>query len=506
MIGLFTFPLNSCKYKKVYDILRSYHLNPVIPSEDAVNQPSNVVNWTDRDFEAITTTVESRPDAELLVDHSVIAALELAFKRRVPRQFIWDLSALSPVYQAVMGQAALIYKRGVSVRGQKSQVSNQLEINGKSMAHERVDDAQSLINVVANIDLVFADFESRDLLIVDENVAKYWWHRLPTGFLTVAFSERQKSIDLVNFIGSMVSHRKSCTGRIFVVGGGVAGDVCGFVAGLMRRQWVFVPSTLLAMVDSSIGGKVGVNFSLWGKNQVGLFYPPVAVRIWSGWVETLVESELRSGLAEAYKHALLSGSEVVRRGVVSAASVVNDSRSLAVIVHPFIGKTLSVKLDIVTRDLWESGERVVLNLGHTVGHALETIALEDGFDVSHGECVAIGIFCALRLSVKYANFCASDILQEILELGLIPNARRLCECWGAVEQFAAKRQRFMSLLLTDKKNFDSETIRFVLLAGPGCVAKDSKGSWTIPVPMNDVWDEVLMVWSQLTNDSRVSEK
>lgn len=192
---------------------------------------------------------------------------------------------------------------------------------------------------------------------------------------------------------------------IIALGGGVIGDMAGFVAATILRgvPFVQVPTTLLSMVDASIGGKTGVNHEV-GKNLIGSFYQPIAVLIDPDTLTTLPEEELRSGLAECIKHEIIrdaDGFEQLGRNVERALAL--DIGYLAELV----AHNVSIKARVVEADPLERGERAHLNFGHTFGHAIETVS---DYAYSHGQCVAFGMTAAAYTAAK---------------LGMIDEATRL---------------------------------------------------------------------------------
>jgi 3-dehydroquinate synthase len=202
------------------------------------------------------------------------------------------------------------------------------------------------------------------------------------------------------------------SGVVLAVGGGVVGDVAGFAAATWMRgvAVLHAPTTLLAMVDSAIGGKTGVDFED-GKNLVGAFHQPSGVFASLDALVSLPPREARGGLGEVLKCAVLSGEELfarVERGASQLARA--DQGELEPVVHA----CLALKARIVERDEREEGERALLNLGHTLGHALEAM---DGFSGSllHGEAVAIGTCFAARVARSLDMLAASD-LERIVAL------------------------------------------------------------------------------------------
>lgn len=182
---------------------------------------------------------------------------------------------------------------------------------------------------------------------------------------------------------------------IIALGGGIIGDIAGFVAATILRgvPFVQVPTTLLAMVDASVGGKTGVNHAV-GKNLIGAFHQPLAVLIDPTVLRTLPPRELRSGLAECIKH------EIIRDADGFASLEKNISRALSLdldYLGQLISHNVSIKAKVVAADPFENGERAHLNFGHTFGHAIENVL---HYEYLHGECVALGMCAATELAVK----------------------------------------------------------------------------------------------------------
>jgi 3-dehydroquinate synthase len=234
---------------------------------------------------------------------------------------------------------------------------------------------------------------------------------------------------------------------IFAMGGGVVGDVAGFAAATFLRGISFVqmPTTLLAMVDASIGGKVAVNHPR-GKNLIGAFKQPYAVITDTDALATLPEQELHSGMAEVVKHGIIGDVELFE-------ILENDPRSSPVPTlerRSWISRAMQVKIDIVARDPLEQGERGKLNLGHTFGHAFELLSNDR---LQHGEAVAIGLVCAARLAVR-RKLCAADIADRIEKL-----LRAIELPTGIPREMSA--DAILSAMASDKKRLGSH-VRFVL--------------------------------------------
>lgn len=176
---------------------------------------------------------------------------------------------------------------------------------------------------------------------------------------------------------------------VLALGGGVVGDLTGFAASAYLRgvPWVVLPTTLLAMVDASLGGKTGADLPE-GKNLIGAFHPPALVLADPAALESLPGAELRNGLAEVVKHGVIGDAQLFNRCAAGLAALQGDWTAL-------VRRAAAVKLDVIERDPYERGERATLNLGHSLGHAIEVVS---DYRIRHGEAVAIGMCAAARLA------------------------------------------------------------------------------------------------------------
>ncbi len=230
---------------------------------------------------------------------------------------------------------------------------------------------------------------------------------------------------------------------VIALGGGVIGDMAGFAAATYLRglSFVQIPTSLLAMVDSSVGGKVGVNLPQ-GKNLVGAFKQPEMVLIDTAVLATLPDVERRCGLAEAIKHGLLADPSLLNPDEYSA------------ITPEFIARAVQVKIDVVQQDPYEQNIRAWLNLGHTFGHAIENVA---HYSWRHGEAVAVGLVGAARLSVRHglADASLAERVVGLLRAAGLPTSY---SGFDAEDLRAAMEQ--------DKKRAGAR-LRFVLLRGAG---------------------------------------
>ena len=257
----------------------------------------------------------------------------------------------------------------------------------------------------------------RAILITNHIVYKLYEKRITTTFLkndvlVIPDGENQKTLhqieSLANQLISLGADRKSV---LIALGGGVVGDITGFLASIYMRgiSYIQIPTTLLAMVDSSVGGKNGVNSNL-GKNMIGTFYQPESVWMCVDFLKTLPDREFRCGLAEAVKSALIHNKKLY--SFIAQKTDLISKKNLSVI-HYISYQSVAVKKWVVEKDEKENNLRAILNLGHTLAHSLEK-----SFEyklIYHGEAVSIGICFAAFYSFK-RGFISEKQWKEIQEL------------------------------------------------------------------------------------------
>lgn len=257
---------------------------------------------------------------------------------------------------------------------------------------------------------------------------------------------------------------------VIAVGGGVVGDVAGFVAATYLRgiPYVQVPTTLLAMIDSSVGGKTGVDTPA-GKNLVGAFHQPRAVVADIATLDTLPRRHFSAGLAEAIKHAAIADAAYFEM-LANEAVTPGDGDRLVEVVR----RSIEIKARVVSEDERETGPRAVLNAGHTIGHAAEAAG---EYKLMHGEAVAIGLTleAALGQALGITEPGTRSRLEAALERNGLPTT--LPPHIPAAALLEAMRH--------DKKN-RSRGLRFTLLRSIGEVARTGRGDWTFEVTRNDL--------------------
>ena len=267
-------------------------------------------------------------------------------------------------------------------------------------------DVRSQVDQLTQAGRTVAVLTDRNLADRQDGALKAMFGGAPT--LIVSPGEESKSIaELGRVLDFLAANRLDRTSALFVVGGGVIGDLGGFAAASYLRgiDYFQVPTTLLAMVDSSVGGKTGVNLTA-GKNLAGAFHQPRGVFVATGLLRTLPPREFAAGAAEVIKYGLLGDAELFAD--LERAPLTVDAADLAGVVR----RCCAIKARIVEadeRELAKEGGRALLNLGHTFGHAIEQSAGYGAY--LHGEAVAIGLAAAARLSQKLGLLSAGDVVR-----------------------------------------------------------------------------------------------
>lgn len=264
--------------------------------------------------------------------------------------------------------------------------------------------------------------------------------------------EENKSINTVNKIYDFLLKNSANRESILIgIGGGLVGDVAGFVASTYMRgiKFINIPTTMLSQIDSCIGGKVGYNYNRI-KNLVGNFFNPEFVYICPYFLNTLSEVQFRDGLGELVKYGIIDSMEFFNYINDNFQKIIDKDEEILINI---IEKCLTIKKDVVTRDFRDTGLRNILNFGHTVGHAVE---ISSGFNISHGEAVALGSLTAIKISeYKFSiskNIYASTV-RILKKLGLPVTYK--------IENYPS----FLYAIKHDKKNDSS--IRFVLIEDIG---------------------------------------
>lgn len=320
-------------------------------------------------------------------------------------------------------------------------------------------------NASAELRRILTDVASPDIFVlVDNNSRNYCLERLNIGYvpaehiITIPEGEHNKTVESVVDIWQSLSALGARRNSVLVnIGGGLITDIGGFAASCFKRgiRCINIPSTLLAQVDASVGGKTGINFNDL-KNEIGTFAIPEEVIIDNIFLATLPERQVLSGFAEILKHALLADEDHLAEAMQIDLSKVADED-----FFELIKKSVAVKAAIVQSDPREKGLRKALNFGHTVGHAIESIAIRKNLEIYHGDAVAYGMIAELYLSVKLLGFDEKHY----------EAVRKFIRGKYPVYHPVDEPEELYELMLHDKKN-EHDGVNFTLLRRPGEVVID----------------------------------
>ena len=304
---------------------------------------------------------------------------------------------------------------------------------------------------------IFIVADKHTVLFCDRLFEKVDW--LPSHVTVLDCGEENKSVESVSRIWMMLSKQGARRSSILVcVGGGVVTDLGGFAASTFKRgmRCINVPTTLLAQVDASLGGKTGFNFNGL-KNEIGTFSIPEKVIIDTRFLNHLPVRERMSGFAEMIKHGLLSNREYL----IWLLNLEHQETTQEYMLE-LIRRSVTIKNEIVTRDPREQGLRKVLNFGHTIGHAIESLSIMQGSPLLHGEAVALGLVAELYLSVKEKGF-PEEIYREV---------RNFVKQHYPPYPLMNHVDTLYELMLHDKKN-ERWGVNFTLLSGIGEFSLDN---------------------------------
>jgi 3-dehydroquinate synthase len=317
---------------------------------------------------------------------------------------------------------------------------------------------------------------SRIAVVTDFNVAGLYGDRVVKALESVGFKpfvctippgERSKNLEQLNLLyNSFLKGRLDRRGAVIALGGGVIGDLAGYAAATYMRGVALIqcPTTLLAMVDSSVGGKTGVDLPQ-GKNLVGAFKQPILVAADTQTLDTLPEREIRIGMAEVIKHAVIGDPELFENLERSNGAFDLDA--------DLIARSAGVKVRVVEADPLESGPREVLNLGHTIGHALEKCS---EYGIGHGEGVSIGLVAAAKIAEEM-GWCASSVATRL---------ESLLSRTGLPVRHSLEPAKLVEVMTSDKKTIEGH-VRFVLIRRIGLV---EHGIEVSPDLLNDVLEHL----------------
>ncbi len=273
--------------------------------------------------------------------------------------------------------------------------------------------------------------------------------------ISIGVEDIHKNLETLAYVWTQLS-TKGATRRSLMInlGGGMVTDLGGFAAATFKRgiTMINIPTTLLGMVDASVGGKTGINFNGL-KNEIGAFAPAQSVLIDCEFLKSLDRANLLSGYAEMLKHGLISDTRHWSELVGFDLDHVDYSR-----LQQLVGESIAVKERVVEQDPFEKGIRKALNFGHTAGHAFESLAMEKGHPILHGYAVAAGMVCELYFSHLRMGF-PKDKLRQTLQF--------IKENYGRVDFTCEDYERLYAFMCHDKKNSAEGQVNFTLIGEIG---------------------------------------
>tara|TARA_B100001063_G_C16752734_1_gene551193 strand:+ start:539 stop:1651 length:1113 start_codon:yes stop_codon:yes gene_type:complete len=353
------------------------------------------------------------------------------------------------------------------------------EIKFKSKNHKySIIIGKNTLNILPNKVKLLCPKTKNIALIIDKNVPsrfknfiKKKLRRYNLVILSFSANEKNKSLNIVNyFLKKLLSKNFNRSDLIISVGGGITGDVAGFAASIFKRgiNFINIPTTLLAQVDSAIGGKTGVN-SIYGKNLIGSFYQPKLVISDTSFIDSLSKKEIICGYAEILKHSIIKDYKFFNWLERNTKFILaKNSKELTYAIK----KSCEIKNYFVTKDVNEKGLRMVLNFGHTFAHAIE-VRNNYSNKTTHGEAVLSGMILATKLSV-YRKTCASKTLLRIKKIYL---KNKLDYVYKKYSNQVSINQ-LIPYLKNDKKNND-KNINFILLKKIGKTVLPNKSKISI---------------------------
>lgn len=311
---------------------------------------------------------------------------------------------------------------------------------------------------------------ARAVIVSDENVAPLYLDRMQANLAAsgiesfgavVPVGEASKSWHGVETVTSAILEGKLERGDLVIaLGGGVVGDLAGFAAAITRRgmRFVQVPTSLLAQVDSSVGGKTGIN-TTHGKNLVGSFHQPILVLADTATLDTLAPREVKAGYAETVKYGLIDDADFFEWLEVNGQSLLDGDDAIR---GQAIARSCTAKARVVAADEHEGGRRALLNLGHTFGHALEVLCGYDADKLVHGEGVAIGMVLAHRFSHHLGHCSGQDVERMIRHLAALGLPTQMRD----IEGFNPNVDALVEAMKQDKK-VSRGSLTFILTRGIG---------------------------------------
>ena len=332
---------------------------------------------------------------------------------------------------------------------------------------------KNILNTLSNRVKILCPKAKKIAVIVDRNVPQKFKSQLKINlknfyiyFFKFNANEKVKSLKSVDYYLNKLSNKNfNRSDLVIAMGGGITGDTAGFISSIFKRgiNFINIPTTLLAQVDSSIGGKTGVN-STYGKNLFGTFYQPKLVLIDISFLKSLPKKEIICGYAEILKHAIIKDKDFFEWLKSNSKSIL--SKKTKQLIYS-IQKSCRIKLNFVKKDVNEKGLRMTLNFGHTFAHAIEG---RNNFSkkITHGEAVLCGMILATKLSIV-SKICGKKVLAELKEIYKENNLSY------TFKEFSnpSKIKSLIPFFKNDKKNNDDK-INFILIKKIGLITQPNK--------------------------------
>lgn len=298
------------------------------------------------------------------------------------------------------------------------------------------------VDIVNNLTL---NCNEGDIIVIDKFIMNNYKFSLNNEvlFYTIDSAEEYKTLyESQKLIDSMIEIGFNKNNKLISVGGGVIQDLVSFTASIYSRgvDWVFYPTTLLSQCDSCIGSKTSINYKN-SKNKLGGFHPPKEIRIYRNFIETLPESEIKSGIGEMLHYFLLNHKIELSEQIVNDNNIIQN-------IEEYIYESLKIKKNIIEKDEFDKGERNLFNYGHTFGHAIESLS---NYEINHGQAVTMGMRIANKISLNH-KLISQDLYNKLDSI-LIKNIPVY-----KIEKF----DKYIEYLKRDKKNI-SEKLTCILL-------------------------------------------
>jgi len=316
---------------------------------------------------------------------------------------------------------------------------------------------------------------SKIFIVTDDNVFPLYYNKVEhflnaAGFrvshAVLASGEMSKSLENLNFLyGKCIKNKITRTDLIIALGGGVIGDITGFLAATYLRgvKLMQIPTTLLSQIDSSVGGKTAVNLE-YGKNLAGVFYQPHTVLIDPTVLNTLSDITFADGVSEAIKYAYIRDKSLLELFLDTKQNILE-----------IIGRCVNIKKDVVVNDEFDRGERMILNFGHTIGHAIEKAGNYTMY--THGQAVSLGMVAAAEISKDLYGFSGVSNIKEILQKNNLPIETPLSQ------------QDCLKYIINDKK-MEADSLNVILLKeiGQAVIHKMTANEFIELASKSSIWE------------------